>query len=50
LKPLWEAVGIDVARKVKVDNDVRLFDAVKAKVRAWEAAHAGDDAWNLPPR
>lgn len=49
LKPLWDAVGPDVARKVKVDNHVRLFDAAKAKVRAWEAAHAKDDAWNLPP-
>jgi len=42
-------VGPDVARKVKVDNHVRLFDAAKVKVRAWEAAHAKDDVWNLPP-
>jgi hypothetical protein len=49
LKPLWDAVGPDVARKVKVDNHVRLFDAAKVKVRAWEAAHAKDDVWNLPP-
>jgi hypothetical protein len=50
LKPLWDAVGVDVAHKIKVDNYVRLFDTAKAKVRAWEAAHAGDDVWNLPPR
>ncbi len=36
------------ARKVKAHNHVRLFDAAKAKVRAWEAAHAKDDVWNLP--
>jgi hypothetical protein len=50
LKPLWDAVGVEVARKVKIDNYVRLFDAAKAKVRAWEAAHAKDDVWNLPPK
>jgi hypothetical protein len=50
LKPLWDAVGPNVARKVKADNHMRLFDAAKAKVRAWEAAHAKDDVWNLPPK
>ena len=48
-KPLWDAVGPDVARKVKYSNHVRLFDAARAKVRAWEAAHAKDNVWNLPP-
>lgn len=50
LTPLWDAVGPDVARKVRIDNHARLFDAAKARVRAWEAAHAKDDPWNLPPR
>jgi len=49
LNPLWDAVGPDVARKVKVRNYVRLFDAAKLKVRAWEVAHAKDSVWDLPP-
>jgi hypothetical protein len=49
LKPLWEKVGPEVAYKVKYANHVRLFDAAKVKVRAWEAAHANDNVWNLPP-
>jgi hypothetical protein len=47
LKPLWQKVGPDVTRKVKIANHVRLFDAARAKVRAWEAAHAKDNVWNL---
>jgi len=48
LQPLWEKVGPDVAHKVKHANHVRLFDAARGKVRAWEAAHAKDSAWSLP--
>ena len=47
-QPLWDAVGPDVAHKVKVANHLRLFDTARAKVRVWEAAHAQDDVWNLP--
>lgn len=48
LQPLWDKVGPDVARKVMYANHVRIFDAARAKVRAWEAAHAGDNLWALP--
>jgi hypothetical protein len=48
LKPLWDRVGPEVAQKVRVSNHVRLFDAARAKVRVWEAAHSGDNVWNLP--
>ena len=49
--PLWGVLGPEVSRKVKVANALRIFDAARAKVRAWEAAHASDDIWNLePPR
>lgn len=48
LNPLWEKVGPEVANKVRYANHVRLFDAAGKKVRAWEAAHAGDNVWNLP--
>jgi hypothetical protein len=47
LKPLWKEVGPEVSRKVKIANHVRLFDAARAKVRKWEAAHAKDNVWNL---
>lgn len=47
LKPLWKKVGPEVSHKVKIANHVRLFDAARAKVRAWEAAHAKDNVWNL---
>ena len=48
LKPLWEKVGPEVVNKVRYANHVRLFDAARIKVRAWEAAHAKDNVWNLP--
>jgi hypothetical protein len=48
LKPLWEKVGPEVVNKVRYANHVRLFDAARMKVRAWEAAHAKDNVWNLP--
>jgi len=47
LQPLWEKVGPQIAHKVKYANHVRLFDAARMKVRAWEAAHATDNVWNL---
>jgi hypothetical protein len=48
LKPLWEKVGPEVAHKLRLANHVRLFDEAKVKVRKWEAAHQGDNIWNLP--
>lgn len=47
LKPLWLKVSPEVSRKIRVTNHIRLFDAAKSKVRAWEAAHANDNVWNL---
>jgi len=47
LKPLWEKVGPEATNKVRYANHVRLFDAARAKVRAWEAAHKNDNVWNL---
>ena len=47
LKPLWKRVGPEASHKVKIANHVRLFDAARTKVRAWEAAHAKDNVWNL---
>lgn len=44
---LWKAVGPEIAQKLKMGNHERIFDAARAKVRAWEAAHAADDVWNL---
>lgn len=48
LAPLWDAVGPEVTAKVRYRNHVRLFDAARTRVRAWEAAHAADDPWSLP--
>ena len=48
LNPLWEKVGPEVTNKVRYANHVRLFDAAKKKVRAWETAHAKDNVWDLP--
>lgn len=47
LNPLWEKVGPEVARKVRYANHVRLFDAARARVRAWESRHARDNVWDL---
>ena len=48
LKPLWDKVGPKVANKVRYANHVRLFDAARVRVRAWEATHAKDSVWDLP--
>ena len=41
-QPLWAALTPEASEKVRKANYVRLFDAARVKVRAWEAA-------NLPP-
>ena len=46
-KPLWQALGPEVSHRVKIANHLRLFDAARTKVRAWEQRHAGDDVWDL---
>jgi hypothetical protein len=48
LNPLWEKVGPEVKRKIRSANHVRLFDAARTSVRAWETAHAKDNIWDLP--
>lgn len=48
LKPFWKKIGPEASRKVRIANYLRLFDAARAKVRAWEAAHGKDNVWNLP--
>jgi hypothetical protein len=48
LNPVWEKVGPEVTHKVRYANHVRLFDAARTKVRAWEACHAKDNFWDLP--
>lgn len=47
LNPLWKQVGPEVTRKIRYTNHVRLFDAARTKVRAWEATHANDNVWDL---
>jgi hypothetical protein len=34
---LWERLDVSTANRVKVENYERIFDAARAKVRAWEA-------------
>lgn len=41
-KPLLEKLTPDARQKLLRGNYERLFDAAKAKVRAWEKAHAND--------
>ncbi len=48
LNPLWERVGPEAAHKVRYANHVRLFDAARVKVRAWEAVHSKDNFGDLP--
>lgn len=48
LEPLWKNVGPEVSNKVRMNNHIRLFDAARAKVRAWEAAHGKENVWDLP--
>lgn len=47
LDPLWKMIGPEATRKIRYTNHVRLFDAARAKVRAWEATHRADNVWNL---
>lgn len=37
--PLWERLDDDARAKVLAQNHVRIFDAARAKVRAWERQH-----------
>lgn len=46
--PLLDALDEDVEHKVRMANYLRLFDAARINVRAWEKLHANDDVWNLP--
>jgi hypothetical protein len=39
--PLWKLLTDDARKKVRQDNYARLFDAARARVRAWEAANLG---------
>jgi len=47
LDPLWKMIGPEATRKIRYTNHVRLLDAARAKVRAWEATHRTDNVWNL---
>lgn len=38
-KPLWDALTPEAREKVQRENYIRLFDAARSKVRAWEAAN-----------
>lgn len=37
--PLWAALTPDASAQVRIGNYARLFDAARARVRAWEAAN-----------
>jgi hypothetical protein len=37
--PLWKLLTPDASRKLRTGNYERLFDAARARVRAWEKAH-----------
>jgi predicted TIM-barrel fold metal-dependent hydrolase len=37
--PIWQRLTPEASRKVRIENYERLFDAARAKVRAWEAAN-----------
>ena len=39
--PLWAALTPEASEKVRLGNYRRLFDAARARVRAWEAANVG---------
>lgn len=41
---LWKLLTPDTRRKVLFENYERLFDAARAKVRAWEKANVGKPA------
>ena len=45
---LWAALTPEASRKVRLANYERLFDAARARVRAWEKANAGRKA--PPPK
>jgi len=38
--PLWKALTPEASHKVRLGNYVRLFDAARARVRAWEKSQA----------
>ena len=38
-EPLWKALKPETSEQVRKANYLRLFDAARAKVRAWEKAN-----------
>jgi hypothetical protein len=38
--PLWKALSPEASQNVRLGNYTRLFDAAKARVRAWEKSQA----------
>ncbi len=43
-RPLWAALTPEASEKVRKANYVRLFDAARVRVRAWEAANVSTSA------
>lgn len=37
--PIWERLTPEASRKIRLENHLRLFDAARARVRAWERAN-----------
>jgi predicted TIM-barrel fold metal-dependent hydrolase len=40
--PLWKALTPEASEKIRKGNYIRLFDAARLKVRAWEKQHIND--------
>jgi hypothetical protein len=43
-EPLWRALAPEDSEKVRKGNYERIFDAARARVRAWERAHGAERA------
>ena len=46
---LWSALTPEASRKVRLGNYQRLFDAARARVRAWEKVNAGRPPVRVTP-
>jgi hypothetical protein len=47
LDPIFKKLPEAAVRKIRFGNYERIFDGARAKVRAWEHAHASDDIWDM---
>jgi len=48
IQELLDSLSDATAHNIRYGNYIRIFDAAKIKIRAWEEEHASDNIWDIP--